>query len=65
MSGFLTQSIDMFFVECESDITCNKWYWTFLPVGVTNSKEEMEEKIREYFRNGFSIISQAGERNKP
>ena len=65
MSGFLAQSIDKFYIERESDITCNKWYWTFLPIGTANSKEEMEEKICEYFRNGFNKIAQEGERDEP
>lgn len=58
MNQLLTQPIESFYVERESDITCNKWYWTFLPVGVASTEEEMQRKILEYFKDGFEKIKE-------
>lgn len=57
MNNKILLNMSDLYVERESDITCNKWYWTFLPIRVAHTRYDMEQKILEYFKNGIKEMS--------
>ena len=54
--NFQLIKIKNLYIEVKSDITCNKYYWTFLPIGTAATREEMETKITKYFNDGMKKL---------